>query len=300
MQQSRNYYELLNVSPEASTEQIKQAYRRLARRYHPDLNPGDKDAEETFKAIGEAYDVLCDERKRAQYDQTMRRSRHRRGAPRRRRRESRTQRARQVPLDRDDAYQPGTTKRAYKAGAAPSEGKNGGSARPRDVEAKLTLPLEKAYQGGRERVRLEDGRSLEIDMPSGMVDGQQMRLRGQGIEGGDLYLTITIAPHSLFKLHGSDVICRVPVTPSEAVLGGAIKVPTLDGPVRVSIPGGTVSGKRLRLADKGYPHSQGRGDQLVEIAIAVPSDPSEAERSLYEQLRQVEAFDPRRDLGESD
>jgi curved DNA-binding protein len=157
--------------------------------------------------------------------------------------------------------------------------------------------LEKAYEGGRERIRLEDGRSLEIDLPTGMVTGQRVRLKGQGIAGGNLYLKITVAPHPFFKLEGSDIFCQLPVTPSEAVLGGLIEVPTLDGRVKMTVPSGVRSGQRLRLANKGYPNANGaRGDQLVEIQILVPKDPSPEARELYEKLRQIENFNPRIDL----
>ena len=111
----------------------------------------------------------------------------------------------------------------------------------------MTLPLEKAYQGGNERIRLEDGRSLEVTMPPAMVTGQTIRLRNQGIGGGDLYLKITVEPHPLFKLEGSNIFCQVPVTPSEATLGGQVEAPTLDGPVKMTIPPGVRSGQRFRL-----------------------------------------------------
>lgn len=319
-----NYYELLDVPPDATVEEIKRAYRRMARKYHPDLNPGDKQAEETFKSLVEAYDVLCDPQQREKYDeinQTKKKNKKNRRssktakgkAPRsnsvnndqqygpdfnrfveqtfaKRGREGNknTQTSRRVATDDRSAYRPGTRKTAYKA-----EEENPQQERSRDVEARLKLPLEKAYRGGKERIRLEDGRSLEIDMPSGMIDGQQMRLRGQGLGGGDLYLTITIADHVFFKIKGKDIFCQVPVTPSEAVLGSAIKVPTLDGLVQMSVPKGVKSGQRLRLAGKGYPVEGERGDQLVEMQIVVPSEPSEAERELYEQLKAVETFNPR-------
>ncbi|MBD1943649.1 J domain-containing protein, partial [Coleofasciculus sp. FACHB-712] len=167
----------------------------------------------------------------------------------------------------------------------------------RDVEARLTMPLEKAYQGGRERIRLEDGRSLEVDMPPGMVNEQRIRLKGQGIEGGDLYLKITVSPHAFFQVEGSDIFCQLPVTPSEAVLGGAVEVPTLDGLVKMTLPSGVGHGKRLRLAGKGYPTGRGdRGDQLVEIQVVVPKTVTSQERELYEKLRQIETFKPRLDL----
>ncbi|MFP4133701.1 MAG: DnaJ C-terminal domain-containing protein, partial [Halothece sp.] len=324
-----NYYELLDVPPDATVEEIKRAYRRMARKYHPDLNPGDKQAEETFKSLVEAYDVLCDPKQREKYDeitQTKKNKKNRRntkvsrGKARRsnsvsdyqqygpdfnrfveqtfakkgREGNQTNQTSRRVATDDRKAYRPGTRKTAYKV-----EGREQGETekeRPRDVEARLKLPLEKAYRGGKERIRLEDGRSLEIDMPSGMIDGQQMRLRGQGLGGGDLYLTITITDHCFFKLQGKDVFCKIPVTPSEAVLGSAIKVPTLDGLVQMSVPKGVKSGQRLRLAGKGYPVEGERGDQLVEMQIVVPTEPSEAERELYEQLKAIETFNPRDSL----
>jgi curved DNA-binding protein len=340
MQNFRNYYEILGVPTEASSEEIKKAFRRLALQYHPDRNPGNKAAEEKFKDISEAYEVLYNPDKRAQYDQFSRfwnkkgfnrkttkapsfrtagdytdgLLRNRNGTGR-----SSTQEVdfsqfgdfnnfveqvlgRRTPgkvaattperssarVNSSDAFRPGTTKTAYTVSSRSN---------PKDVEARLTLPLEKAYEGGRERIRLEDGRSLEIDMPAGMVTGQRVRLKGQGIAGGNLYLKITVAPHPFFKLEGSDIFCQVPLTPSEAVLGGLIEVPTLDGRVKMNVPSGVRTGQRLRLAGKGYPSINGvRGDQLVEIQIVVPIELSPQARELYEKLRQIENFNPRLDL----
>jgi curved DNA-binding protein len=331
MQNFRNYYDVLGVPRDASNEDIKQAYRRLARQFHPDLNPGNKAAEERFKDIGEAYEVLSDASKRSQYDQfgqfwNQHGFQGGRAAPRSSpfkgwdsrtaggpaspdevdfsdfsdfqdfldqllgRRSTKTGTAtteRRTSRFETDPYRPGTTKTAYTARTASR----------RDAEARLTLPLEKAYVGGRERIRLEDGRSLEVNMPSGMVTGQRIRLKGQGSAGGDLYLKIEVAPHPFFNLEGADIFCQLPVTPSEAVLGGQIEAPTLDGWVKMTIPRGVKSGQRLRLAGKGYPTGTGgRGDQLVEIRIEVPRDLSVQERELYEKLRQLEAFSPRADL----
>lgn len=318
MQNFRNYYEILEVNRDATPEEIKRAYRKLARRYHPDLNPGDKTAEEQFKTIGEAYDVLSDEGKRSQYDQFSRfwqqngfrktakaRSRsntsvdyseyrdfdrfvdqllNRKGEP------ARSQGKSVRVNNTAQAYRPGTRK-TYTPGNAPRTTVK--RERPRDIEARLTLPLEKAYIGGRERIRLEDGRSLEVEMPKGMIDGQRVRLKGQGIEGGDLYLKITVEPHAIFELQGSDIFCRVPLTPSEAILGGAVEVPTIDGLVRINVPAGVKPGQRLRLANKGFPKGEERGDQLVEIAIAIPPTISDEEKELYDKIRALETFNPR-------
>jgi curved DNA-binding protein len=159
------------------------------------------------------------------------------------------------------------------------------------------VPLEKAYSGGRERIRLEDGRSLEVNMPAGMVTGQRIRLKGQGKSGGDLYLRIEVLPHEFFKLEGTDIVCELPITPCEAVLGGQIEAPTLDGWVKMTIPAGVRPGQRLRLGSKGYPGVDGnRGDQLVQIRIDVPRKVSPQEHELYEKLRQIESYKPRTEL----
>ena len=323
MQNYRDYYTILGVTREATVEEIKKVYRRLARQYHPDMNPGNKEAEEKFKDIGEAYAVLSDIDKRAEYDQYSRYW-HKKGFPGKnarsskswdgnraddkfdygqfedfnsfldqllgRRKESRVATAADINSRtrvETDTFRPGTNKVSYTISSRPER---------KDIEARLTLPLEKAYVGGAQRIRLEDGRSIEVNMPPGMISEQRIRLRGQGISGGDLFLKITVEPHPFFKIEGADILCYVPVTPSEAVLGGQIEVPTLDGRVKMSIPAGVKTGQRLRLANKGYPVEEGRGDQLVEIQIVVPKNPSLRERELYEKLRQIETFNPRTDL----
>jgi len=322
MQNFRNYYQILGVAKDATAEEIKRAYRKLARQYHPDLNPGDKAAEEKFKDIGEAYEILSDTAKRAKYDQFSRfwkqsgfqaagstAARNRRWGDRPPRKAPEdvdfsqyrdfntfidqllNRRDEEVGVPRTaaterDPYRPGTSKTAYTV-PRPT---------PRNAEARLTVPLDKAYAGGRERIRLEDGRSLEVNMPPGMLDGQKIRLKGQGINGGDLFLKINLAPHPLFRLQGTDVYCQIPITPSEAVLGGAIEVPTLDGLVNMMIPAGVRSGQKLRMSGKGYPMEGRRGDQIVEILVLVPRDISEPEKELYEKLRQIETFNPRSDL----
>lgn len=316
MQNFRNYYQILDVAKEATADDIKRAYRRLARQYHPDLNPGDKAAEETFKDIGEAYEILSDPERRAKYDQFSRywmqgnfkkngtATKVRRGASARKspeemefsqyrdfntfvdqllnRRDEPTV-SRPAP---NDPFRPGTSKKSYTV-PRPS---------PRHAEARLTVPIERAYQGGRERIRLEDGRSLEVNMPPGMLSGQKVRLKGQGVNGGDLFLKIELAPHPFFRMEGTDLYCQLPITPCEAVLGGAIEVPTLDGMVKMMVPAGVRSGQKLRMAGKGYPINGQRGDQIVEVLVLVPRDISEPERELYEKLRQVETFNPRADL----
>jgi curved DNA-binding protein len=326
LQNFRDYYEMLGVAKDAPNEEIKKVFRRLARQYHPDLNPGNKEAEEKFKDINEAYEVLSDPAKREQYDQFSRFWKQKgfpgskqspKGKQWDNRSSDRTANQEVDPsqfADFESFINQVIGVKNNKSGAGASNG-NGANrdpfrstktrveytpnARPtrRDIEARLTLPLEKAYRGGTERIRLEDGRSLEVNMPPAMVTGQTIRLRNQGISGGDLYLKITVQPHSFYKIDGPNIFCQVPITPVEAVLGGQVEAPTLDGPVKMSIPPGVRSGQRLRLSGKGYPNESGkRGDQLVEIQIITPRELSAQERELYEKLRQIETFKPRANL----
>ena len=332
MQQDiRNYYELLGVTRDATADDIKQAFRRMARKYHPDLNPGDKAAEDKFKDISEAYEVLSDASKRSQYDKFTgfwRRNRNKQtsnNTPRERANDedfnddfntfidrllgrkkeaatsnNTTRSERQNPREYRNPDRP--ERRVPEESERPSARKtfteSAPPPRPKNLEAELTLPLDRAYLGGRERITIqEDGRSLEVDMPPGMLSGQKIRLRGQGIAGGDLYLKINVAPHQFFKLEGIDVYCQLPVTPAEAVLGGFVEVPTLDGLVKISLPASIISGQKLRLAGKGFPGEDGvRGDQLLEIQIVVPKTLLPIERELYQKLRDIETFNPRLDL----
>lgn len=325
MRNFRNYYDILGVAKDATADEIKKAFRKLALQFHPDRNLGDKQAEEKFKDINEAYEVLSDTTKRAQYDQYGRYWQQRgfQGAAAAAARAARGWAGRSDRGDDVDfsaytdfntfvdqllnrrvttapssgravdeapareAMRPGTSKTAYTVARAGR----------RDAEARLSVPLDKAYQGGRERIRLEDGRSLEVDMPAAMIAGQRIRLKGQGVNGGDLYLKIDIPPHPFYKLEGADILCQLPITPSEAVLGGAVEVPTLDGLVKMNIPAGVRSGQRLRLANKGYPDADGRrGDQIVEVQVVIPREITAEERELYENLRRVETFNPRSEL----
>lgn len=315
LQNFKDYYEILGVPKEADNDEIKRVFRRLARQYHPDLNPGNKEAEEKFKDIGEAYEVLSDPSKRSQYDQfsLFWQQRGFRGKSTKANRNNRAssdnvdlgdysdfnsfidqvlgrkaKESRVGATQTADPFRPGTTKYSTTVSPRPSR---------RNIEARLTVPLEKAYEGGVERIRLEDGRSLEVNMPPGMFTGQTIRLREQGVGGGDLFLKITVSPHAYFQIEGNDIAVKLPITPSEAVLGNPVEVPTLDGLVKMNLPAGVRSGQRLRLANKGYIDEQGRrGDQLVEIQIVTPRNISPQERELYEQLRRIETFNPRADL----
>jgi curved DNA-binding protein len=335
MQDIRNYYELLGVKRDASADEIKQSFRQLARKYHPDLNPGDKTAEDKFKDISEAYEVLSDRSKRSQYDKftgfwRKNRTKAPANAPKDARDRSNDEeeefsddfntfidrllgRKKESSNSSNPRDKTSRSETQTERSSRNSERRNPRESReternnftepqprlnPKNLEAELTLPLDKAYLGGRERITIqEDGRSLEVDMPPGMIPGQKIRLRGQGIGGGDLYLKINVSPHKFFRLEGVNIYCQLPVTPAEAVLGGFVEVPTLDGLVKISLPQSVTSGQKLRLAGKGFPGDDGkRGDQLLEIQIVVPKTLLPAERELYQKLREIESFNPRLDL----
>jgi curved DNA-binding protein len=331
MQNLLSYYELLGVERDTSIDEIKQVYRRLARQYHPDLNPRNKAAEEKFKEIGQAYQVLSNPKSRAQYDQFGHYSNPSEFQERRSGQLPSQQKPREngdgsdristdavdfgplpyfnsffeqvlglgrslkrgsgltAPVSSShDHLRPGTTKTSYTVASRTHQ---------RDMEARLAISLSKAYLGGYARIRLSDGRSIEVDLPTAMVPDQCVYFKGLGLSGGDLYLEITVEPHPFWKLVGTDIHCKLPITPSEAVLGGAVEVPTLNGRVKMSLPQGVTSGQRLRLARLGYPNGKDRrGDMVVELQIVVPSHPSSQERELYEKLQYRETFTPRADL----
>ncbi len=315
MQNFRNYYEILNLPKTATVEEIKKAYRGLARKYHPDLNPGDKVAEEKFKDISEAYEVLSDTTKRQQYDQFgqfWKQGGFQGGRPR-----YDDERNDEVDFSQFSDFQEfvdqllgkfrsneASREAGRDPGRDPRKSDPSYSYRPnpsarsttarRDTEALLNLPLEQAFVGGRERIRLEDGRSLEVNMPAGVMTGQKIRLKGQGPAGGDLFLKINLQPHAFFNLDGYDIRCQLPVSPSESVLGVQVEVPTLSGVVKLNIPPGVKSGQQLRLAGKGFPKdARSFGDQYVEVQIVVPKNPTSKERELYEQLLKIQSYSPR-------
>jgi curved DNA-binding protein len=303
----QDYYEALEVPRDASQDEIRQAYRRLARRYHPDVNkePG---AEDRFKQISEAYEVLRDPEKRDRYDRlgtNWRAGQDVSGAGGYGEGFDTGNGFDNVRVefgsgDFSDFFEDIFGRRRSGPGRA---GFEGFSMQGGDYEAVLDLGLEEAARGGKRWLSLGDGRSVEVDIPRGVRDGQRIRVPGQGAEGmgggsaGDLYLRIRLRPHPRFRVEGRDLYVDLAVSPWEAALGAEVPVPTLEGSARVKVPAGSSSGRRLRLRGQGMPGSRGAsaGDLYAVVTIKVPRKLSRKERELFERLASTSKFDPRKD-----
>jgi curved DNA-binding protein len=313
----KDYYKIMGVARDAKQDEIKRAYRRLARKYHPDVSK-EAQAEDKFKEVQEAYEVLKDTEKRAAYDQLG--SQWRQGqqfTP---------------PPDwgknfefsgsvggREDAGFSDFFSSLFGAGGGggfrdPRGGARGGfSAAGEDHVAKIQIDLEDAFRGGVKTIELktpqidEQGRvglkprTLKVTIPAGVAEGKRIRLAGQGSAGmgggpaGDLYLEITFRPHRLFKADGRDITLTLPIAPWEAALGATVQTPTLAGPVELRIPAGAKAGQRMRLKGRGLPGTP-PGDQYVELKIVAPPADTPEARALYEQMQRELAFDPRAEL----
>jgi curved DNA-binding protein len=289
-----DYYEVLGVPRDADQDAIRRAYRKLARTYHPDLN-SDSDAEDRFKELGEAYEVLSDLDKRERYDRL--------GANWRQQEQVAPDANFEEFFDRqgfgsDDTrveFSDDLFERLFGGGASGGAGwRSGGPLRGLDREALLELSLADALEGGRRRLTL-DQREIDVNFPAGVRDGQLIRLAGQGASGreggppGDLYLRIALKPDSNFRRRGDDDLdVDISVAPWEAALGATVPVKTPSGTARVRVPPGSSSGRRLRLRGRGLPRSAGgSGDLHAIVKITVPKQLSDRERELYEQLAET-------------
>jgi curved DNA-binding protein len=331
MAPARDFYEVLGVPRTASQEEIQRAYRKLAREYHPDVNK-DPGAEERFKEASEAYAVLSDPEQRKRYDafgQDFRRvpedvdpetwARARAGAGAGRTRAG----AGGFGFDTGGFDTGGFDTGGFGQGAEGIDfedllegvfGGRGGRGRGRrgggwgpvpgaDQEAELELSVEEAYRGGHRTITLSgpDGRrTIDVEIPPGVTDGQRIRLAGQGGRGsdgaaaGDLYLIVRIGPHPRYRVEGRDIYVKLPLAPWEAALGTSVAVDTPGGEAKVKVPGGTSCGRRLRLRSRGLPNPRGTpGDLYAEVQIMVPPKLSREERKLFERLAATSSFDPR-------
>lgn len=301
--QFKDYYDILGVEPSAGDAEIKTAYRRLARKYHPDVSK-EAGAEEKFKSVNEAYEALRDPAKRKAYDQ-LRAGGYRPGDE-----------VRPPPggFHRGPGGQPEFDFEEIFAGGGAGggfsdffeslfgRGRGGPAPGPRgaqpggDTRAKLAVPLESVYNGGNVRIAV-NGRTLDVRVPKGIKPGQAIRLAKQGNGGGDLLLEIEYAAHPQFEVDGRNVIHQLPVAPWEAALGATISVPTLGGPVELKIPADSEAGRKLRLRGRGLPNAGGQpaGDQIVELEILAPRARDDAQRAAYATMRDAFGDDWRRD-----
>jgi len=313
----RDYYEVLGVPRGAGDEEIRSAYRKLAREYHPDVNK-DPGAEDRFKEVSEAYEVLRDPEKREKYDRlgaNWKAGEDVSGA---------SGFGGSSGFGGASGFGGGSgfaggfgggNGEGFGDGGGFSDffesffgGRGGGSARGfegfsmrgGDQEATLEITLAEAARGGKRKFSLADGRDFEVRIPPGVRDGQKIRLAGQGEEGasggpaGDLYLRVRIKRDPRFRREGDDLVVEIPVAPWEAALGATVPVPTLDGSAKVKVPAGSSSGRRLRLKGEGMPSpGGGKGDLYASVRIVVPKKLEKRERELFEELAEVSRFDPR-------
>lgn len=303
----RDPYAVLGVAKSANTEEIKRAYRKLAKKLHPDLNPGDKKVEQQFRDATAAYDLLSDGGKRARFD---RGEIDAAGTERPETRFWRTY-AEGAPGPEEKAKGRG---RNFDAGDVFSElfGEFGGafsSAKARqkgaDVNVTVTVDFLDAVKGGTKRITLSTGKSLDIRVPAGSVDGRTLRLAGQGNPGrnggtpGDAFVELRVAPHPHFRRDGTDIHVEIPVTLSEAVLGARITVPTIEGKVTLTIPKGSNTGDTLRLKGRGAPDptSRERGDQYVRLKVVLPEKPDRELSEFVERWSAGHTYDVRTKAG---
>ncbi|HMJ49870.1 MAG TPA: DnaJ C-terminal domain-containing protein [Burkholderiales bacterium] len=303
----KDYYSILGVARDVSAEEIKKAYRKLAHKYHPDVSK-EPNAEEKFKEVGEAYETLKDPEKRSAYDQL-----------------GRYQAGQDFQPPPDWSKQFGDIHFAFEdidladllagltGGGRQRAGRGGKFPMPgQDYEVTVHISLEEAYRGIEVDLNLtvpeydERGflhrvpHAFKARIPRGATDGQRLRLPGKGGKGlnggrdGDLYLTVVLHPHPLFRVSGHDLYIDLPLTPWEAVLGASVEVPTLGGPIRLKVKPGTRAAQHLRLAGRGLPKPRtGEGDLFAIVQIAVPTVLSEREQALYKQLADISTFNPR-------
>ncbi len=301
-------YSMLGVPRTASEDDIRKAFRKLAKKHHPDLNPGDKAAEGKFKEISQANDLLSDPDKRRRFDAGEIDATGQEMPPR--------------GFYRDQAGAAGAGKYQH-AGAHESfvdmggvfaemfgdrrgSGRGGGGFDMSGMPLTYTLrvPFLIAARGGKQRVGLPDGRTLDIDVPEGAADGQTLRLKGQGMPGangappGDAYVEIRVEPHAFFEARDNDIHVELPVTITEASLGGKVRVPTVGGPVMLNVPAGSNTGTSLRLKGRGLldRRSGQRGDQYVKLKLTLPDQPDDKLKEFLEKWEAGRAYDPRKDM----
>ena len=286
-------YKILGVAKNASEEALRAAYRKLAKRHHPDLNPGKPEAAERFKAINAAYEILSDPEKRGRYDRGEIDAEGHEKPP-------------EQPFYRDvhaggGGGGPQLSPEELEELLGAFAGQFGGGTRPRrggDVQYSLSVGFLDAANGAVRRLNLPDGRTLDVTIPPGLRDGHVLRLKGQGLPGtrggpaGDALIEVSVAPHPYFRRAGNDVVLELPVTLKEAVLGATLEVPTISGKVRMTIPARSNNGRRLRLAGRGI----AGGNQVVELKVVLPTREEPALADFLKTWEPEHPVNPRKDL----
>ena len=283
----KDYYKVLGVSKTADKDEIRKSYRKLARKYHPDVSK-ESDAEARFKEVSEAYEVLNDAKKRAEYDQMG----------------SAGFGGGRSPFGNAGGHGGG----GYGGGGFDNDsgfsdffdtffgGRAGGQShrqhKPEPQNATIYLDLEDSFEGANKRIRIQGGGSVEVKIPKGIEEGKKIRLTGKATNGGDLHLEIKFNAHSKYRLEGKDIYLDLPIAPWESALGSSVTVPTLNGSIKLTIPAGAKSGNKMRLKGRGLP-ARVAGDQYVVLKIVTPVPTTDEQRALYEQMQEMFAWDPR-------
>jgi DnaJ-class molecular chaperone len=297
-------YEILGVAKTASADDIRKAYRALAKKLHPDLNPGDKKAEARFKEIASANDILSDNTKRVKFDageidgtgaetQEARQRQYYRDNP------QTQQQPRGNPYANQSAYEDFAGEDDLFAQIFRRQAEQARNAKGADVQYRMTVEFLEAVTGASKRITMPNGQTLDVNIPAGIQDGQTLRLKGKGQpsvgtgEAGDALVTVSIARHKFFTRVGDDIFLELPVTIKEAIMGGAIKVPTASGEVMLNIPKNSNAGSTLRLKGRGV---AGKGDQLIKLKIVLPTKPDSALEEFLSNWNPDASYDPRKDM----
>jgi DnaJ-class molecular chaperone len=308
---ARDPYQELGVARTASADEIRKAFRKLAKENHPDTNPGNKAAEERFKRVSAAFDIVGDPDKRKKFDAGLIDADGREtaggfggggfgggGFGQGRGGGFRTESFEGVDLGDILGEMFGGGARGGRGGGA-GGGFGGFSQRGADTRARLEIDLEDAIRGGKRRIAFSDGRTIDVTIPKGAQDGQTLRLKGQGAPGrsgpGDAFIEIAIAPHPVFKREGDSLVMDLPVTFYDAVLGGKVEAATPDGPVMVTVPKGSNTGARLRLKGRGLADAKGgRGDLFARLVVVLPDAPDAALEAFAEEQKAKRPYSPKR------